>query len=906
MQSRHSIIQNLNVLNWNANGLKNKKNVFLAFLARHNIDIACVTETHLFNNEPFKISGYSTYREDRVHPIASGGVAIFISKRINHHHIYLPQLASIEAVGIKLMLRNNQEVRLISVYKPPNKRFYDQDLDLIFQDNFPTLVLGDLNCKNQTWGCRITNPNGKRLFQKATNLNVNISAPSQPTHYPWQIRFQPDILDIALHKNFTAPILQQVLSELDSDHLPVVISFFLKPEIASCPLRLITGKVDWDFFKEELDKAIVPLNTMNLYTKEGIECAVDQFTDCLKSTVRAAINKPFPCRPNDRHQPPLRILRLIKEKHKTRRQWMRQRLPHFKRRLNILSRLVKNELDQFKIEAYRNYLSEINPNDANMWQATKRILHTPTIIPTLTQNNIHFESDEKKCNVLADFYENSFKPNDIVDNETATEVANFFTQTFMTVELPFRPTSPSEIKDIINKLPLRKTPGSDLIPNVVLKNLTKIALTRLTSVLNACLALGHFPSSWKHAEVIVIHKPGKQANSPASYRPISLLSSISKVFEKIIQKRMFKFIENSSTLPNFQFGFRPLHGTTHQLLRLSELIVSGFEKKEFTAAAFLDVAQAFDKVWHDGLLYKLHLFGFPHYLTKLIQSFISERTFSVKINSSFSAIRKIEAGVPQGSILGPLLFNLFVADLPEPHNASLALYADDTAILSQHKNLNEAVELLQQATNEIVAWFKSWRIVLNSNKCQVKIFSLKKCFVPNSILINEVQIPWNPDDQAIKYLGVYLDKKLNWNFHVNTKLNQSYARLTKLFPLVNRRSSLKTASTLLIYKTIIRPLMTYACAVWGSSISDGKLKKIQILQNKILRISVNSPWYIRNTQLHRELGIDTISEFINKTSKKFLNTLENVPGAVHYNLGSTTINRRLRPRLPQDILPLNN
>jgi hypothetical protein len=835
-----------------------------------------------------------------IHPIASGGVAIFIKKNISHHSIYLPQLATIEAVGIKVRLQNNSEMRLISAYKAPNRRLNNQDINLLFSDNVPTLLLGDMNCKNRTWGCRVTNPNGERLLQMTNGLNINISAPSEPTHYPWQVRYQPDILDITLHKNVSAPIFQQVLPELDSDHLPILISFFLRPESTSCSQRLINGKINWDAFKRELDNSLPHVDLQNLYTKDGIDQEVHILTASIKSSVHAATYRHFPVRSNDFTHPPLRILRLIKEKHKARRKWMRFRLPQYKIRLNTLTRVVKQELDVYRIQSYKQYLSEIDPNDGNMWHATKRLLRSPTVIPTLTDNGMNFESDLQKCNVLADFYENAFKPNDIIDYETATAVTNSLQEPYFTAELPFRPTSPSEINDIIRKLPLKKSPGSDLVPNIVLKNLTFKATSRLASVLNACLAVGYFPSSWKHAEVVVIHKPGKPSKSPSSYRPISLLCCISKVFEKIIQKRMLKFINDSGTIPNHQFGFKPLHGTTHQILRLNELIVSGFERKQVTAAVFLDVAQAFDKVWHEGLLFKLQKFGFPQYLKRIIQSFISDRTFAVKINSSFSSVRRVEAGVPQGSILGPMLFNLFVADIPEPQFSSLALYADDTTIISQHYCAEQASELLQQSVDVIITWFNKWRIVLNSNKCQAKIFSLKRNLNPMNIVINEVQIPWNPDDQGVKYLGVLLDKKLNWNIHVNNKLNQGYARLQKLFPLINRNSTLKTACSIMIYKSILRPLITYGCAVWGLSISAKKLQKLQIFQNKILRITVNAPWFVRNNQLHRDLGIDSISAFIQNCTTKFLMNLQNVPGAVFYNLGQPTLNRRLKPRLPQD------
>ena len=279
-QSNYRTLQHLTVLNWNADGLKHKKNMFASFLVRHNIDIACITETHFIRNENFKTPGYSIYREDRNGnvPQASGGVAIVVKRNINHHSIFLPQLISIEAVGIKLNLQNDQHVNLISGYKSPNRRLNQQDLLHLFHDDTATLMLGDINCKHQFWGCRINNPNGVRLLRFINNNNVDISAPTEPTHHPWQNNFHPDILDIALHKNFTAPIHQQVLSELDSDHLPVILYFFVQPAFSPQLPRLISGKVDWTVFCTELDNRLKA--PTELYSVDGIDCAVNDFTEC--------------------------------------------------------------------------------------------------------------------------------------------------------------------------------------------------------------------------------------------------------------------------------------------------------------------------------------------------------------------------------------------------------------------------------------------------------------------------------------------------------------------------------------------------------------------------------------------------------------------------------------------------
>src|SRR5436190_1429594 len=803
------MISNLTFLNWNANGIKEKRETFVAYLARHNVDVACVNETHLVQNEQFKIAGYVIYREDRIAPIRSGGVAIFVKRRVAHCQIILPQLISLEAVSIKLFLHNNQSLNVISAYKPPNRRLCPQDLQLIFNDDQAYILLGDLNSKNCAWGCTTTNPSGNTLLKFINDSNCDISAPDEPTHYPYAPHHRADILDIALHKNFTDPIQQQVLPELDSDHVPVLITFDLQYRQTVSSPKLITGHIDWNTFRLELNKTLNV--TYNLRSFNDIDNAVISFTESVKSSVKKAIVSQFKRNAVNFMHPPLRISNLIKEKHRIRRQWQRSRLPHLRRRLNALIRQVKNELDSFRLKSYQSYVSQIDTNDSTLWKATKRLLRTPTIIPTLTHDGSVSETDLEKCNIFADYFEDAFSPGDVLNIETTEEVHDTLNSEFMTAELPIKFASPSEIKVIINNLPNRKAPGHDLIPNVVLKNLTKKALAYFTSILNACLSQNYFPKTWKHAEVIVIHKPGKPKNSPRSYRPISLLCTFSKILEKILQKRLLHFIDSSGIIPPHQFGFRSKHSTVHQVLRISESIVRGFELRKHSVAAFLDISQAFDKVWHDGLLHKLSKFGFPLYIKNIIKSFLHNRTFTVKIISSTSTHRAVNAGVPQGSVLGPLLFNIYLSDMPVPLDSTLALYEDDTAILVQNSSLEEAITNLQTSIDTLSFWFDQWRFSLNPTKCETKIFSLRKYNHPPTIQINDEEIQWNPDDSAVKYLGVFLDKKLNWNFHVNNRLNQAYARLSQLYPLINRKSKLKVSCAKLIYKSILRPLMMYAC-----------------------------------------------------------------------------------------------
>lgn len=223
------------------------------------------------------------------------------------------------------------------------------------------------------------------------------------------------------------------------------------------------------------------------------------------------------------------------------------------------------------------------------------------------------------------------------------------------------------------------------------------------------LRLPYFPTIWKLAVVIIIPKVGKPKNLATSYRPISLLPTLGKLFEKLILLRIRPILREHQIIPTTQFGFRLGHSTIHQVHRLTDTIASALERKQFCAGLFLDVAQAFDKVWHDGLLFKLKEF-MPAQLYLIIKSFLENRSFTVRQGNSFSSKFNITAGVPQGSDLAHDLYNIFTADIPRTPNTLLAAFANDTALLSSSNDILIAAHNLQCHTSLIEAWCKNWLI----------------------------------------------------------------------------------------------------------------------------------------------------------------------------------------------------
>jgi hypothetical protein len=258
----------------------------------------------------------------------------------------------------------------------------------------------------------------------------------------------------------------------------------------------------------------------------------------------------------------------------------------------------------------------------------------------------------------------------------------------------------------------------------------------------------------------MIHKPGKPPNTVTSYRPISLLPLLSKIFERILLKRIQVDANINEKIPPHQFGFREYHSTTQQCHRIINEILKSLEEKKLCTAAFLDIQQAFDRVWHDGLLYKLKAtLPTPYYL--LLKSYLTDRYSQIKFNTATSVNFPIHSGVPQGSVLGPLLYLIFTADISTRNDTVITTFADDTSILASNKDPQTAAQSLQTHLNHLEAWLNTWRVEVNETKSAHVTFTNRRIDCP-AVTINRTQLPVTNE---VKYLGLILDQKLTWRPH---------------------------------------------------------------------------------------------------------------------------------------------
>ena len=459
-----------------------------------------------------------------------------------------------------------------------------------------------------------------------------------------------------------------------------------------------------------------------------------------------------------------------------------------------------------------------------------------------------------------------------------------------------KPITKLELRATISRLKSRKAPGYDLISPKILKELPEVGISFILYIFNAILRNVSFPIQWKTAQIKMILKPGKPPDMASSYRPISLLPILSKVLETLLLKRIQPIIDEQKLIPDHQFGFRQKHSTIEQVNRVFTIARRALEEKEYCTAAFVDITQAFDKVWHPGLLYKIRCI-FPDNIYQIIQSYLTNRFFMVKVNNEMSHLYEIFSGVPQGSVLGPVLYLIFTADLPLSANTYTATFADDTVIMAKSKYPNTASDLLQENLKSVEEWMKLWRIKANELKSSHITFTLKRGTCPK-VKLNGNDLPQNNE---VKYLGIHLDEKLTWQSHIMNKRKQLGIKLRSMIWLLGRTSKLSLENKILIYKAILKPVWTYGIQLWGSA-AVTNIAILQRFQNKILRTITNAPWYLTNNQLHSDLDILSVEEEIKRYSSNYIDRLKCHLNPLARDLTSTTDEvRRLNRYHPIDL-----
>jgi hypothetical protein len=909
---------NLKVLSWNCRSLQGKLMELKEFLKNNFHHLILLQETWLNSKVIIQIPQYVAVRKDRASSsrCPHGGVLIFVHETLRFRATNFTQLENSEANFIRLFL-DNREIVVGSFYCSPltSANLRIADYKKLFSRNGPFVIAGDFNAKDTSWNNEKYDKCGKSLRKICRDNLCEVGFTDHPTMIPSVGKLS--FLDLVISKGVAGISKPKTLNDFSSDHFP--ISFEISSNL-SLPADVLVpnyAKANWKSFRGKVTQRLEPSQSP-LLSPSDIDAAVSLFTATVMEASEQAT--PLKNRYQFRHKFSPQVLALIKDRNFVRKHV--NRYPHLRSEVNRLNREIKLAITLSSRFQWNDKIAALETKDNSLFAFAKNLKRKNSRAPPLQVPNpnwspqkndeetehIFLYNETEKCEILA---ENFQKAHRIDMNDTCHSPAIQSSIDFITsaaVDFPeIEEITPDELKLEISRLKTKKAPGADGMPSIVIKNFPPAAIRFLADILNACLRIGFFPSAWKIGKIFPIAKPGKDSSSPGNYRPITLLPIVGKIFEKTILSRFLEFVEDNQILRDQQFGFRARHSTTQQIMRIVETVSLRFNENKSTAMTLLDIEKAFDSVWHEALLHKIHSYGFPMYIVKIISSFLTNRHSFVAIGKASSFSYAVTAGTPQGSPMSPPLFNIFMNSIPVPRHCKIAIYADDTALISSVKNydIRTLVKRMELGLTEIESEFVSWKIRLNSLKTESILFTksliMQREQENHKISFSGKTLEWLP---WVKYLGVVLDSKLLLNKNIENNVVKAGRAMKILFPLLKKNSCLPLKPKLTLYRSYIRPILTYACPVFANA-AKTHLNKLQVLQNKNLRMVLNAPFRTRIQTLHKKANMPTISEFITKLTEKFYVRASGSTNRLVKRLGDysqRTLPQRLKHKLPRPSL----
>ena len=531
------------------------------------------------------------------------------------------------------------------------------------------------------------------------------------------------------------------------------------------------------------------------------------------------------------------IVRSIRHKHKLYINFLKKKSPEagdrykkYKNKLTHTIRLAK--------KAYNtDQLNKLKYDLKKTWKFLNTIIGRKTKINTLPD---HFTHDNK---TITDHHDITNIFNDYFVN-LGTNLANDIPapskpfNTHLTNSPPnsmfLNPITLQEMQDLRHLLKAGKSSGTDNIdPGIANKSYDHIT-TPLMHIFNQSLLTGTVPHKLKSAKVIPVFKSKDQHNI-TNYRPISVLPPFSKILERIVHTRLYNFLDKHSVLADEQYGFRTKRSTYMALLELTTNLTLALKEKNHTMGIFLDLSKAFDTIDHNILISKLHHYGIRGTALNWFKSYLDHRTQSVHALNSHSSTQNINVGVPQGSILGPLLFIIYMNDITNTtDHLKLILYADDTNIFLSHSDLDSLYHTMNTELTHITDWFRANKLSLNASKTNYMLFSPKLPSHTNKITIDNNNIS---QVHTTKFLGITIDDKLTWNHHINNvTMKASHATGT----IYRVRQHLPYHTLKSLYNTLVLPHLSYCNIIWASNYQS-RLTSLNTTQKWAIRTITNSP-----------------------------------------------------------------
>ena len=560
-----------------------------------------------------------------------------------------------------------------------------------------------------------------------------------------------------------------------------------------------------------------------------------------------------------------------KEKHRLYRLSLRNCDPRVKMKYKSYKNLLRTCIRKSESFYYQELFENTKSSAYNLWKQLGPIINNKkkkrgNLINKIIKDGVTFSDAKGIANALNSYFCEIGQELQSKFPNTDQSFTNYL-PTNTTENFFLQPITAHEIKLEILKLNPKKSPGDDNIGARLLQLCSDVFSENLAKIYNNSITKGEYPKQLKIAKVIALFKKGEKYY-PKNYRPISLLSIFNKILEKLLCKQLVSFIERNKILYNYQFGFRKLYSTTMALIEFSDNIHRLLDEGNYVIGIFIDFTKAFDTVDHEILLHKLYRYGIRGHANNFFRSYLTNRTQYTYVNGEKSDISRITCGVPQGSVLGPLFFVLYINDLYRSvDNVITRLFADDTSLVMYDNDFNRLVNHVSLTFQKLSRWCIENKLTISMEKTNfVSFHTPNKPLVGNVREIATENMVINRVD-AVKYLGITIDEKLTWNAHVEYVCNS----LIKFFGIFKQlRHKVTTNIVRQLYHAFIYSKIKYGLEVYGNT-SSRNISKLQVMQNKLLKYVMRFDIRTGTNLLHTTLDIMKVEDIHKNNVLTFVN-----------------------------------
>ncbi len=776
--------------------------------------VVCLTETWLDSSYSSGCLSqfHSVYRVDRVGR-QGGGSIVLVPNAFDASMPVAPLCTDdFESIVVDIRLRDNH-MRLISVYRCPGNRSSAALVDYLeyaLATNVPVIAVGDFNLPNVNWNTLTLLPRAVPAERQLLNCVIG--------HGLEQLVLQPtrnnNILDLVLTSR---PGFVSSLSVcppiIPSDHQVVTFDVSL-----TAPFTKDASVKFRNFRKGDYGRMNAYLAQIDWVAMFQTERTTQGMWTVFTNVVGAAVNVFVPLcrRKQKRCEHSKEVCKLIQKQRALHSEFKRSGADVDRERWKEISRQCRSAIRHSVTDLERDLIN--SGDEGKFWKFVSSRLKMNNSIPALNSIGIIHATDRDKAKALNEQFSSVF----VVDDGHNLNLGRSNVHDLCDL----REIDEATLYGVLSHLPNKFSSGPDGLPQFLLKRLATSIAQPLTFIFNFSLATSQLPNDWTCANITPIFKKGLPSD-PANYRPISITSATSRSFEKIIKKEILNHLLRSGNLSQSQHGFLSNHSTVTQLIECLSDWTGSLDNSQPVDVAYMDIAKAFDTVSHKKLLEKLKFYGISGRLLDWLEAWLSGRQQRVRINESFSSFADVASGVPQGSVLGPLLFLIYINDLPRVvSHCKLKLFADDCKIYLCVKSQDEK-EMFQSDLAAINDWCDANQLSLAIVKCSILHLGPKtnpRCtyFLGGTVL---------PATNCVRDLGVLISPDLRFTEHCNNVAHLAAIKTNLVFNSFFNRSPKFLMD---MYKTFVRSRLEYATSVWSPS-SALNIQTIESVQRKFTR-----------------------------------------------------------------------